>query len=134
MLSTKRFTLTADQKLKHVDKFMSSNLLEPVPESLAKLLGADMSWPLNALSLPSHFTINMWNKAQKFSSSKKVSGPNLTALAEAKSAGKKRERVTKKLPMKIRSIISDVDELVWQYPQSIDESQGDSLNTGVSTY
>ena len=76
----------------------------------------------------------MWNKAQNLSSSKKESGPNLTALAEAKSAGKKRKGVTKKLPMKVRSIISDVDELAWQYPQSIDESQGDSLNTGVSTH
>ena len=39
------------------------------PESSAKLSEADTSCPLNVLSLLSHITINMWNKAQKLSTS-----------------------------------------------------------------
>ena len=182
---------------------MTAAVSEPISE-LAKSSETDASCPLNALSLPNHFAIGMWNKAQNLSNtddemvqcpgdssswmvksesnkrphfvkaakcggyvcdeeclaykstkicahavavaiktgnvqnflkwynSKKVSSPNLTALAEArkpKSAGKKRKGVTKKSAKKIRSVISDVDELAWQYPHSVGESQGDSSNT-----
>ena len=74
-------------------------------------------------------------KLLKWYSSKKESGPNLTALAEAKkpkSAGKKRKGVTKKSAKKIKSTISDVDELAWQYPHCIVESQSDRSNTDVT--
>ena len=71
----------------------------------------------------------------KWYSSKKECCPNLTALAEAKkpkSAEKKRKGVTKQSAKKIKSIISDVDELAWQYPHCIVESQSDSPNTDVT--
>ena len=199
--SVKWFTMTSDQRAKHIDKFMNAALLEPECES-SKSSESNTSCPLSVLSLPSHFAVNMWRKAQTLSSSddamvlcpgntsswmvksessdrphfvkatkcgyicdeqclafksakicahivavavrmgclekflkwfnsKKESGPNLTALAEArkpKSAGKKRKGVTKKSAKKIRSVVSNSDEQVWQYP--VDESQGESSNTG----
>lgn len=50
----------------------------------------------------------------KWHNTKKVGGPNLTYVAEAKkpqSAGKKRKGVTKKTVKEIKAVISDVDEL-----------------------
>lgn len=201
--STKWFTLTADQRLKHLDKFMSATITEPVTEMSVESSVTSTSCPLNVLSVPTHFAANMWNKAQKLSSSddgmvqcpgdssswmvksesskrphfvkagkcggylcdeeclayksakicahtvavaiktgsvqkllkwhnsRKIGGPNLTAVAEArkpKTAGKKRKGVTKKSAKKIKSIISDVDELAWHYPH---ESQGDSSNADL---
>ena len=37
--------------------------------------------------------------------------------------------MTKKSAKKIRSIVSNIDKQIWQYPCSVDESQGDSSNT-----
>ena len=203
--SAKWFTLTADQRSRYIDKFLSATMLEPASELSANSSGirTDTSCPLNVLSLPNHFATSMWKKAQTLSSSddgmvkcpgdssswmvksesnkrphfvkagkcggyicdeeclayksakicahsvavaiktgnvekflkwhnsKKVGGPNITALAEAKkpkSAGKKRKGVTKKSARKIKSIVSDVDQQAWQYPHSV-EVQGDSSGT-----
>ena len=43
-------------------------LLEPMSES-SKSSGTNTSCPLNVLSLPNHFVVNMWKKAQTLSSS-----------------------------------------------------------------
>ena len=66
--STKWFTMTADQRSKHVDKFMTAAVLEPISESM-KSSETDTSCLLNVLSLPNYFAIGMWNKAQNLSNS-----------------------------------------------------------------
>ena len=189
----KWFTLTADQRSKRLDKFMKADLSVPNLMSSVKPSTSEYSCPLNQLSLPGHFSTDVWNKANRLSQSsdgmvqcpgdksswlvksessnrphfvrsakcggylcdeeclaykstkmcahtiavaiktgsveeylkwyktKKGSGPNFTALAEArkpKSAGKKRKGVTKKSAKKIKSIVSNADESVWEYPHS----------------
>ena len=63
------FALTADQGLKHLDKFMSATITEPVTEMSVESSVTSTNCPLNVLSLPTHFAANMWNKTQKLSSS-----------------------------------------------------------------
>ena len=63
--SAKWFTMTSDQRAKHIDKFMNAALLEPECES-SKSSESNTSCPLSVLS---HFAVNMWRKAQTLSSS-----------------------------------------------------------------
>ena len=81
-----------------------------------------------------------WNtrKVHKVVQNKKGSGANLSAIAEAqkpKSCGKKRKGISKKASKRIKSVVAEVDETVWQYPQctnSGDDASDDGFPQDLS--
>ena len=77
-------------------------------------------------------------KYLKWYKTRKGSGANLSAIAEAqkpKSCGKKRKGISKKASKRIKSVVAEVDETVWQYPQctnSGDDASDDGLPPDLS--
>ena len=66
----------------------------------------------------------------KWYKTRKCGGVNLSAIAEARkpsTCGKKRKGISKKASKKIKSVVADVDETVWQYPDGGDDTSDEDL-------